>query len=72
MKKLAIVTADFNNHKDTDEWLASGKILDTEGLEILWLVIDNGHNTVNLFLRHQTKVGAFGKVSPDHLVCVFH
>ena len=42
MKKLAIVTADFNNHKDTDEWLASAKLLDTKGLDILWLVVDNG------------------------------
>lgn len=44
MKKVAIVTADFNNHKDTDEWLASAKKLDTKGLELLWLVVDNGSN----------------------------
>lgn len=42
MTKVAIITADFNNHKDTDEWLASAKILDTRGLELLWLVVDNG------------------------------
>ena len=42
MTKIAIVTADFNDHKDTDEWLASAKKLDTKGLELLWLVVDNG------------------------------
>ena len=42
MIKLAIVTVDYNNHKDTDDWLASSKNLDTNGLEALWLVVDNG------------------------------
>lgn len=43
--KVAIVTADYNNHKDTDEWLDSAKILDTKDLDILWLVVDNGSDT---------------------------
>ena len=42
MIKVAIVTVDYNNHKDTDDWLASSKNLDTNGLETLWLVVDNG------------------------------
>lgn len=42
MTKVAIVTVDYNNHKDTDEWLASTKNLNTTNLEILWLVVDNG------------------------------
>jgi len=42
MTKVAIVTVDFNNHKDTKEYLESAKKLDTEGLELLWLVVDNG------------------------------
>lgn len=45
MTKVAIVTADFNDHKDTDEWLASGKNLDTKDLDVLWLVVDNGSDT---------------------------
>ncbi len=43
--KVAIVTADYNNHKDTDEWLASAKKLNKVGLELLWLVVDNGSDT---------------------------
>lgn len=42
MRKIAIVTLDYNNHKDTDDYLKSSKILDTSGLDILWLVVDNG------------------------------
>ncbi len=42
MIKIAIVTTDYNGHDDTDEWLASSKILNTKGLKILWLVVDNG------------------------------
>jgi GT2 family glycosyltransferase len=42
MIKIAVVTADFNDHEDTDEWLTSRKVLNTEGLEVLWLVVDNG------------------------------
>ena len=45
MIKIAVVTTDFNNHKDTDEWLRSRSVLETEGLEILWLVVDNGSDT---------------------------
>jgi len=40
--KIAVVTVDFNRHGDSDEWLASAKILDTKDLEMLWLVVDNG------------------------------
>lgn len=42
MKKIAIVTADFNNHIDTKEFLESRKNLDAKNFEILWLVVDNG------------------------------
>lgn len=42
MTKIAIVTVDYNNHKDTDEYLNSSKILDTSNLDVLWLVVDNG------------------------------
>jgi len=45
MTKVAVVAADFNGHKDTEEYLASSKILDTTGLEVLWLVVDNGSDT---------------------------
>jgi len=43
--KLAIVTADYNNHKDTGEFLASGKKLDLKNFEVLWLFVDNGSDT---------------------------
>src|SRR3972149_262899 len=42
MIKLAVVTVDYNNHKDTEEFLLSSKKLDVNNLEILWLVVDNG------------------------------
>jgi hypothetical protein len=42
MTKIAVVTVDFNNHQDTKEYLESAKNLDTEGLSVLWLVVDNG------------------------------
>ncbi len=42
MTKVAVVTVDFNNHRDTKEYLESAKNLDTEGLNMLWLVVDNG------------------------------
>ncbi|MCX6704147.1 MAG: glycosyltransferase family 2 protein, partial [Candidatus Woesebacteria bacterium] len=42
MTKIAVVTVDFNNHQDTKEYLESAKNLDTEGLNVLWLVVDNG------------------------------
>lgn len=42
MTKVAVVTADFNDHKDTLEYLKSSKNLDTKDLEMLWLVVDNG------------------------------
>ena len=42
MIKLAIVTADFNDHKDTQEYLESFKKLNTKGLDILNLIVDNG------------------------------
>ena len=45
MTKVAIVTVDYNGHKDTSELLESVKKLDTNGLEILWLVVDNGSDT---------------------------
>jgi GT2 family glycosyltransferase len=45
MTKIAIVTVDYNNHKDTDEFLKSSKILNTKDFEILWLVVDNGSDT---------------------------
>jgi GT2 family glycosyltransferase len=45
MKKIAIVTLDYNNHEDTLEWLKSFQNLDTKDLEILTLVVDNGSDT---------------------------
>lgn len=45
MKKIAIVTVDFNGHKDTSNYLESVTKLDTKGLEVLNLVIDNGSET---------------------------
>lgn len=42
MTKVAIVTADFNDHKDTFDFLQSSKNLDTKGFETLWLIVDNG------------------------------
>jgi GT2 family glycosyltransferase len=45
MTKVAIVTVDYNGHKDTLELLESAKDLDTGDLEILWLVVDNGSDT---------------------------
>jgi GT2 family glycosyltransferase len=42
MKKIAIVTVDFNGHKDTDELLASIQKLGTKSLEVMCLVVDNG------------------------------
>jgi len=40
--KIAIVTVDYNNHKDTSEFLKSLDNLDTKNLDILKLVVDNG------------------------------
>lgn len=45
MTKVAIVTVDYNGHKDTDELLKSVQKLNTEGLETLILVVDNGSDT---------------------------
>jgi GT2 family glycosyltransferase len=45
MTKVAIVTVDYNDHKDTREFLDSAKNLDQDGLEVLWLVVDNGSDT---------------------------
>ena len=48
MKKIAIVTVDFNGHKDTDELLASILKLDIKDLEVMCLVVDNGSDVSNL------------------------
>lgn len=45
MKKLAIVTVDYNGHKDTYDYLKSVAQLNTVNLEILNLVVDNGSET---------------------------
>ena len=45
MTKVAIVTVDYDGHKDTSELLESAKKLDISNLEILWLVVDNGSDT---------------------------
>lgn len=45
MKKIAIVTVDFNGHKDTADYLESVTKLDTKGLMVLNLVVDNGSDT---------------------------
>lgn len=45
MKKIAIVTVDFNGHKDTADYLESVAKLNTEGLVVLNLVVDNGSET---------------------------
>lgn len=42
MKKIAIITVDYNNHKDTSELLASRQKLKIKGFETLWLAVDNG------------------------------
>jgi len=42
MKKAAIITVDYNNHTDTGEFLTSVRNLDTTGVEIMTLVVDNG------------------------------
>lgn len=42
MTKVAIVTVDFNGHKDTADFLKSLEGLSTKGLEVLKLVVDNG------------------------------
>jgi GT2 family glycosyltransferase len=47
MKKIAIVTVSFNGSEDTLELLESGNKLITEGLDISWIVVDNG-STDNL------------------------
>jgi GT2 family glycosyltransferase len=45
MIKVAIVTVDYNGHGDTADLLDSAVNLDTQGLETLWLVVDNGSDT---------------------------
>ena len=42
MKKVAIITVDYNNHSDTRDLLASVRGLDTTSVEIMTLVVDNG------------------------------
>lgn len=42
MKKLAIVTVNYNNKQDTLEFLESLKKLDTKGFETKLIVVDNG------------------------------
>ncbi len=42
MKKVSIVVADFNGHKDTYDFLKSTTILDTSGLNLKTIIIDNG------------------------------
>jgi GT2 family glycosyltransferase len=43
--KVGVVIVDYNNHKDTRELLESRKNLNTKGLDVLWLVVDNGSDT---------------------------
>jgi GT2 family glycosyltransferase len=45
MTKIAIITTDYNHHQDTAEWLESKNKLETDKLNVLWLVIDNGSDT---------------------------
>ena len=42
MKKVAIITVNYNNSKDTLEFLESLEKLDTKGLEVKTVVVDNG------------------------------
>ncbi len=42
MVKVGIVTVSYNGMGDTLELLESGKKLETEGMEVRWIVVDNG------------------------------
>jgi GT2 family glycosyltransferase len=42
MKKLAIITVDYNSHADTKEFLESAKKLKSNGLEVKYIILDNG------------------------------
>lgn len=45
MKKVSIVVVDFNGHKDTYDFLKSATILDTSGLDLKTIVVDNGSDS---------------------------
>lgn len=69
MKKLAIVTVNFNTDKDTDTLLESIQKLDTNGLTVTTIVVDNGSTTPykldkkfenTLFIRSDENTGFSG------------
>lgn len=46
MKKIALITVDYNGHDDTRELLKSfGKIKQTKDFNLKWFVVDNGSET---------------------------
>jgi len=45
MKKIALITVDYNGHADTLELLQSFSKVDTSGFETAFFVIDNGSDT---------------------------
>ncbi len=45
MTKVAIITVDYNNHADTEEFFESIKKLNTKGLDIKYIFVDNGSDT---------------------------
>ncbi|MBI2011648.1 glycosyltransferase family 2 protein [Candidatus Daviesbacteria bacterium] len=48
MDKIAIVTVNYNNTKDTLEFLESLKKLDTSGLDVKTVVVDNGSSDTSV------------------------
>ena len=57
MKKVAIITVNYNNSKDTLEFLESLEKLDTKGLEVKTVVVDNGseEEDANKILKQLTR-----------------
>ena len=45
MKKIALITVDYNGHKDTRELLDSVKKINKKGFEVKTIVVDNGSDT---------------------------
>lgn len=53
MKKIAIITVNFNGQKDTLEFLESLKKLDTKNLETKIIVVDNASEDESVKIIHQ-------------------
>jgi len=45
MTKIAIITVDYNNHQDTVEFYESAKNLNTKGIDLKFIFVDNGSET---------------------------